>query len=125
MNPAKRKERLDKWREEYNAALHEEKELLAKQSTAFSMARSKAEYDAVKALYKDILSPVRKRKNTASAAIKRLSMTEAQESEKSCNTISYRMFGKTYSELNYFERKQYNAYMRKRSYLLRKASRER
>ena len=125
MTPAKRKERLKKWREEYTAAIIAEKEILAKQSAAVSMARSKAEYDAVKALYKDILAPVRKRKNTASAAIKRLSMTEAQESEKSCNTIAYRMFGKAYSELNYFERKQYNSYMRKRSYLLRKASRER
>lgn len=125
MTPAKRKERLEKWREEYTAALHEEKEILAKQSAAVSMARSKAEYAAVKALYKDILSPVRKRKNTASAAIKRLSMADANESEKSCNTVAYRMFGKPYSELNYFERKQYNAYMRKRSYLLKKASRER
>lgn len=124
MTPAKRKDRLEKWREEYTAALHEEKEILAKQSAAVSMARSKAEYDAVKALYKDILSPVRKRKNTASAAIKRLSMADANESEKSCNTVAYRMFGKAYSELNYFERKQYNAYMRKRSYLLKKASRE-
>lgn len=124
MTPAKRKDRLEKWRDEYTAALHEEKEILAKQSAAVSMARSKAEYDAVKALYKDILSPVRKRKNTASAAIKRLSMADANESEKSCNTVAYRMFGKAYSELNYFERKQYNAYMRKRSYLLKKASRE-
>ena len=124
MNPAKRKERLEKWREEYEAAIHEEKEILAKQSAAVSMARSKAEYAAVKALYKDILSPVRKRKNTASAAIKRLSMADANESEKSCNTVAYRMFGKPYSDLNYFERKQYNSYMRKRSYLLKKASRE-
>lgn len=124
MVPSKRTQRIEEMQEEYKRILQEESEMLIKRLHALAAAQSKAEKEAVKALYKDLLAPIRSNKYSIAVKLKKFAEREADRKDDGTDTVAFRMFGKRYAELNPFEKAQYNRYKRKRSYLLRRITKE-
>ena len=119
MTPKKQLMRVDEWKAEYEAIVREEAELLLKRETALATSISAAEKSATKALYADLLAPVRKRKYATRANLRRMSEAAKKEQPKIADTTAFKLYGKPFAELTPRERKAYQTFCKKRQRLRR------
>lgn len=124
MVPSKQQKRIEELQEELRQAVEEERELLDKRMHRLVLAQTPAERESIKALYRELLAPVRKRKNRASNYIKWFAEREAKRKASPKDTISERIFGKRRAELSPKEKAAYNTYMKKRSRFRKKMTGE-
>lgn len=111
---------LNETLEALNKVTEEIADVTKKRDTALAKALTTAETTAVKALYRDMLAPLYKKRISLRAKAKRAAIAASgQITDTVKDSYAYKLFGKRRSELTRAELRAYNRWMQRRSRFLR------